>query len=163
MSRIAGFMTEILFDTPRVFATTIQVPHFVGNLVDLVPSHNLSLLKSGAPIHVFQMLNKDSLVIGEATIILDPNLNNVEYVGNFGGSFTERAQDPEVMAEALTLLCPLAKKHGLAQILITTRVGDKVVEKACQLANAKPLDCITVPAALSKKKTILKRFVLDLA
>ncbi|TSK07846.1 MAG: hypothetical protein FPO08_00590 [Geobacter sp.] len=101
-------------------------------------------------------------MIGEASLVLESERQNVQYEGHFGGTFPGRAMDPEIMAETARLLFPVARQHGMTEILITTRKGDKMVEKACELLEAKPLDFLQVQQPYTKKRIDIRRFVVDL-
>jgi hypothetical protein len=133
-----------------------------GNLLDLVFSGSFRLEGSGSPVYRFDIMTKSGRKAGYASLVADPRMENVALTGHIGGEFMSPVQSPEAIAEATSLLFPLARESGLDRILITCRSGDPVITKTCRLLHARSMDTVGVRHSASEKRVTLRRFICRL-
>jgi hypothetical protein len=131
-----------------------------GERVDLVFNAAFRLAVSGAPVYRFDILDKEGMWAGVATLVADPDIHDVYLIGHIGCDFSEQLADARSIGEVVKLLQPLARRNGMSRILITSRLGNRLVRQVCEDLGAETLAPILDPQGLFEGQRTLVRYVI---
>jgi predicted acetyltransferase len=70
---------------------------------------------------------------------------HIIYVGHIGYGVAESYRGHHYAARATRLLIPLARRHGMAELWITTDPDNYASQRSCELAGAEYVETVVVP------------------
>ncbi len=113
---------------------------------------------AGPPGYAFDILIQNGKA-GTITLIVEPSSSKVQRIGHIGCEVFEGSRGEKLPARATRALFPLARDHGLSELMITCDVGSKAIYQVCADLGAEPLD--TLPSVPEDPRR-LARFVVPL-
>ncbi|MHB1318262.1 MAG: GNAT family N-acetyltransferase [Anaerolineae bacterium] len=97
------------------------------------------------PSYEFQMQRvPDKARIGGISLRVGDN-EHITYVGHIGYGVAEAHRGHHYAARATRLLIPLARRHGMKELWITTDPENYASQRTCELVGAEYVETVTVP------------------
>jgi tagatose 1,6-diphosphate aldolase len=97
------------------------------------------------PSYEFQMQRvHDKARLGGISLRVGDN-EHITYVGHIGYGVAESYRGNHYAARATRLLIPLARRHGMTELWITTDPDNYASQRTCELVGAEYVETVTVP------------------
>ena len=100
----------------------------------LEPTRETIFPPSGKPVHrfdIFRSPRENAQRIGSATLILDPDVNNVQDIGQVSARLQRSLEDPGLMARIVFSLSKYAAEHGVKRVRIVVQRNARAAMEAC--------------------------------
>lgn len=107
---------------------------------DFAPAYNFAI----CDVHTGQELGLINFRVGMTDLLY--------YAGNIGYNVYEEHRGHRYAAQACKLLLPLAKRHGMDEVIITCNPQNSASNRTCVLAGAKFIEIVDIPETLDLYK-----------
>lgn len=99
------------------------------------------------PYYRFTMMQRPrNLPVGYITLRIATDLDTILYWGHVGYAVEPAFRGHHYAARSLQLLVPLARRHGIDPIWITSNPGNIASRRSCEVAGATLVDTVDIPA-----------------
>jgi hypothetical protein len=92
-------------------------------------------IRSGRPVHgfdIFRSPRDGTERIGRATLILDPDVENVHDIGQISAKLQRNSDDPGLLARVVWSLCRYAAQKGIKRVRIVVPRNERTAIQACE-------------------------------
>jgi predicted acetyltransferase len=110
----------------------LELVEFVSHPIHLVPTYHFRMVASGEEA-------------GTINLRLGWDENLVLYAGHIGYGVHEAFRGRRYAARSVTLLKPLARRHGFEEIWITCDPENVASRRSCELAGAQFVEVVDLP------------------
>lgn len=112
-----------------------KIPPIRGSDFVLEHTRQTIYIPSGKPVYrfdIFRSPREGAQRIGSASLILDPDVNNVQDIGQVSARLEPRSDDPGLLARIVFSLSKYAAQKGVKRVRIVVQRNARTAIEACE-------------------------------